>query len=32
MVMGGEKPYPPAHADEEGDDEFDPDEDYGHIK
>lgn len=32
MVIGGEKSYPPEHVDEESDDEFDPDEDYGHIK
>ncbi len=32
MVIGGEKPYPPEHVDEEGDGEFVPDEDYGLMK
>ena len=31
-VLGGEVPYPPENADDEADEEFDPDEDYGHIK
>lgn len=32
MVLGGERAYPPEHIDEEADEEFDPDEDYGHMK